>query len=81
MIILDAKITSKGQITLPLPIRKALGLVKGDKLRISVEGDHIVATPNNKSLRDLKGSLAQKNKPTLSCEEMNEVIRSQYDRN
>ena len=81
MTILNAKITSKGQITLPLPIRKALGLVTGDKLRISVEDDHIVAIPNNKSLRDLRGALAQKNKPTLSCEQMNEIIRAKYDRN
>lgn len=81
MTILNAKITSKGQVTLPHSIRKALGLVTGDKLLISVEGERIVATPSNKSLKDLRGVLAQKNKPTLSCEQMNKIIKAQHDRN
>ncbi|HVB10917.1 MAG TPA: AbrB/MazE/SpoVT family DNA-binding domain-containing protein [Bacillota bacterium] len=33
-----AKITSKGQITLPKPLREALGLADGDLLLVYVEG-------------------------------------------
>lgn len=37
-----ATITSKGQITLPVAARKALGLVEGQKVSIRIEGDGLV---------------------------------------
>ncbi|MDO4265810.1 MAG: type II toxin-antitoxin system PrlF family antitoxin [Eubacteriales bacterium] len=37
-----AKITSKGQITIPIAIRKLLGLKDGDKVLFVQEGDKIV---------------------------------------
>jgi len=37
-----ATITSKGQITLPVDARRALGLVKGQKVSIRIEGDALV---------------------------------------
>ena len=37
-----AKITSKGQITIPVAIRKALGVKDGDKVLFVQEGDKIV---------------------------------------
>ncbi|HID63648.1 MAG TPA: AbrB/MazE/SpoVT family DNA-binding domain-containing protein [Anaerolineae bacterium] len=38
-------LSSKGQIVLPKEIRQALGLRKGDRLRVTQEGDHIILTP------------------------------------
>ena len=35
-------ITSKGQITLPVEARRALGLHSGQKVAVRVEGDHLV---------------------------------------
>ncbi len=37
-----AKITSKGQITIPIAIRKALGVKDGDKVLFVQDGDKIV---------------------------------------
>jgi len=37
-----AKITSKGQITIPVTIRKALGVKDGDKVLFMQEGDKVV---------------------------------------
>lgn len=37
-----ATVTSKGQITLPAHARRALGLVPGRKVAITIEGDHLV---------------------------------------
>ena len=37
-----AKITSKGQITIPIAIRKSLGVKEGDKVMFIQEGDKII---------------------------------------
>lgn len=38
-------ITAKGQITLPVEVRRALGLRAGQKVRVRVDGDHLVVDP------------------------------------
>ena len=43
-----AKITSKGQITVPLKVRKALGVKEGDKLIFEQNGDEMVVRPGKK---------------------------------
>lgn len=35
------RVTSKGQMTIPLQIRQALGIRQGDSLLVTVEGDEI----------------------------------------
>ncbi len=37
-----AKVTSKGQVTIPKKVRSALGIRQGDILRLEVEGDRAV---------------------------------------
>ena len=37
-----AKVTSKGQITIPIAIRKALGLREGDKVLFMEQDGHVV---------------------------------------
>ncbi|CEO90074.1 MAG TPA: AbrB/MazE/SpoVT family DNA-binding domain-containing protein [Syntrophaceticus sp.] len=37
-----AKITSRGQITIPIDVRKKLGLKEGDKVIFIEEGDNII---------------------------------------
>ena len=39
---MDATVAERGQITLPKAIRDALGLVKGTKLKIELDGARIV---------------------------------------
>ncbi|MCU0504724.1 MAG: AbrB/MazE/SpoVT family DNA-binding domain-containing protein [Chloroflexi bacterium] len=37
-----ARLTSKGQVTIPHAVREALSLVEGDRVVFRVEGDHAV---------------------------------------
>ncbi len=49
-----AKITSKGQITVPLKVRKALGVKEGDKLIFEQNGDEMVVRPDKQKNRFAK---------------------------
>jgi len=40
-----ATVTSKGQVTLPAAVRRALGIATGDRISFAVEGDHAVVRP------------------------------------
>ena len=72
---LQSIMTSRGQITIPAEIRDKLGLISGNKLEFLIRDDQIIMLPINKSIRKLKGILP---KPdiTLSCDEMNEIIKN-----
>lgn len=53
----SAKVTSKGQITLPKAVREALGLAPGDRVLFRIEDQHalLARTPN---LLELAGSVS-----------------------
>ena len=71
-----AKITSKGQMVIPKPIREKLGLKKGDKLDFMImEGGEIVVRPAVHDVRELKGLLYRKGQSAVTVEEMNRTIR------
>ena len=44
----SAKITSKGQITVPLKVRTALGVKEGDKLVFEEHGGEMVVKPEKR---------------------------------
>lgn len=48
-------LTSKGQATIPVGIRRHFGLNSGDKLQYVIQDDHIVMVPARGSVRALKG--------------------------
>jgi antitoxin PrlF len=53
-----AKVTSKGQVTIPKSIREQLHIREQDQLLFSVEGDTILVTPlRRRPLEQLRGSL------------------------
>jgi AbrB family looped-hinge helix DNA binding protein len=69
-----ATMTSKGQITVPVQVRKALGLKAGDRIDIfETEGGQYAFRPKTGNIMDLYGILP---KPdfTVSIEEMNQAI-------
>ena len=69
-----AKVTSKGQITIPAEVRAELGLKAGDTVmfyRNPVGGYSVLA--RNKSIRDLKGQFPKVDR-VVSLEEMDEAI-------
>ena len=69
-----ATVTSKGQITIPVQVRKSLGLDAGDKIDfVEVEKGRYVIEARTGSIRDLEGCVPKLNYvPTI--EEMNEAI-------
>jgi antitoxin PrlF len=51
-----AKVTSKGQITIPKVVRDALGLIEGDDVLFRVEGD-VALLARTPQFLDLAGSI------------------------
>lgn len=43
-----ARLSSKGQVTIPVDIRRKLGLREGDKVIFAEQGDHIVILNSNR---------------------------------
>jgi AbrB family looped-hinge helix DNA binding protein len=52
-------VTTKGQITIPMALRKRYGIRANDKVDFIVEGDRIILMPI-KTLRDLRGAVTGK---------------------
>ncbi len=69
-----AKITSKGQITIPVQVRKALGLKPGTEI-LFFEGEkgEYIFRPRTGSIWDLRGCVPKLDH-TVSIEEMNQGI-------
>ena len=75
-----ATITSKGQITIPKPVRDELGLQEGDRVAFRVlEDGRVVVEPETVDILDLKGALKPKRKG-ISLADMDEAIRNQKGR-
>ena len=71
-----AVLTSKGQMTMPKEIRKALNLKPSERVIIVVEGDHAVIKPLKGNILDIGGSikLSGKEKP-IDFHEVREDVR------
>lgn len=54
-----AKVTTKGQVTIPKGIRDALGIRPNDKVDFERDGERIVLVPL-KTLKDLRGAVKTK---------------------
>lgn len=70
-----ATLTSKGQITIPVQVRTALGLDAGDRVEFVEVGKgefNIVAA--TRSVKELKGMLRVRRRKPVSIEEMNRAI-------
>jgi AbrB family looped-hinge helix DNA binding protein len=52
---METKLSTKGQIVLPGPIRRRLGLQSGDSLEVKVQAGRVVLTPRKR--RSSKGTL------------------------
>lgn len=59
----EAAVTSKGQITIPADVRKAMGLKAQDRVVFTVLHDGTtVMRAKTKSIKDMKGMLKHKGK-------------------
>lgn len=70
----SAKITSKGQITIPKAVRDTLGVRSGDRVHFLVRADGVVEMfPRTRDLLSLAGMLKSK-VSGVSVEDMDRVI-------
>ena len=73
-----ATITNKGQVTIPKKVRDAMNLHFGDKIEFVCEEEGIITVrPVKKSVDAVFGRLYEKDKRSLSTEEINEIVRKQ----
>ena len=71
-----ATVTSKGQITIPVQVRTALGLEAGDRVEfVELEKGQFAIVPATRSVREAEGLFRGKRTKPVSIEEMNAVIR------
>jgi AbrB family looped-hinge helix DNA binding protein len=83
---MQTKVSTKGQIVLPGPLRRRLGIQTGDALNVSVESGRIVLAPQRKNIRPpriTKDRLtglpvlnAGTNAPVLTSKEVEEILAS-----
>lgn len=65
----DATLTSKGQTTIPKPIRDGLGMKAGDKMRFTLMPDGVVIMRlKNKHFSDVAGMLHKKGRKPIPTE-------------
>jgi antitoxin PrlF len=71
----SATITSKGQITVPVSVREALGLDAGDRIEfVQIEKGKFAIVPATRSVRELKGMFQDRRRKPVTIEEMNAAI-------
>lgn len=83
---MQTKVSTKGQVVLPSPIRRKLGIRAGDSLDANIERGRIVLSPRTKRpyrariVRDpvtgLPALSAGPEAPTLTSKEVEEIIAS-----
>ncbi len=70
-----AIVTSKGQITIPKPVRDGLGVESGDRVEfVELERGVYTVVAATRDIRDLKGVIPKPAKP-VSIEDMNKAVR------
>lgn len=77
----SAKITSKGQVTIPGDIRKKLGLKTGDYLEFRLESDNkITVMPAKRNVDEVYGILYRKDQEAFTPEEMDEGVAEYFEK-
>ncbi|HEY3987829.1 MAG TPA: AbrB/MazE/SpoVT family DNA-binding domain-containing protein [Acidobacteriaceae bacterium] len=81
---MQTKVSTKGQVVLPGPLRRKLGIQAGDAMDVSVEAGRIVLMPHRKKTRKarivadpvtgLPVLCAGKDAPALSSREVAEIL-------
>jgi antitoxin PrlF len=76
-----ATITSKGQITIPVQVRTALGVDIGDRIEfVEVEKGQFAIVAATRSVRELEGRFQGKRSKPVSIAEMNAAIAKRASR-
>jgi AbrB family looped-hinge helix DNA binding protein len=75
-------VTSKGQITLPVEVRRQHGIEPGDRLVVQTVGGQIIVEPATASVDRLAGMLADLavGRPLVTIEDMEEAAAAGWAR-
>lgn len=83
---MQTKVSTKGQVVLPGPLRRRLGIHVGDSLDVNIDAGRIVLTPRKKPPRQariiadpvtgLPVLSAGADAPVLSSKEIEEILAS-----
>jgi len=69
-----AILSSKGQITIPLPVRQKLGVTTGDRVEfVELKDGNFALVPAVEDVRSLKGMVPKPDRP-VSVEEMRRIV-------
>ncbi len=81
---MQTKVSTKGQVVLPGPVRRRLGIQTGDPLEVNVESGRIVLTPRTRRrhqarivtdrVTGLPVLSVGPNAPALSSKEVEEIL-------
>ena len=81
---MTTRVSTKGQVVLPGPLRRKLGIRAGDPLEAKIEGGRIVLIPHRKrrhkakmvrdSITGLPALSAGPDAPVLSSQEVHEIL-------
>ncbi len=75
----EARLSSKGQITIPRDIRERLKLKLGDKVRFRIaDNGQVVVETARYHVEDLYGLLHRKRQKPVSVDAMDEAIRHRF---
>ena len=74
-------LTSRGQTTIPKPIREAVGLQPGDRVEFTLAGDRVLVRRAGADLSSLDGMLGHLGQEPVSIEDMNEAIQKAASEN
>ena len=69
-----ATLTSKGQITLPVEVRRALNLTPGDKIDFVATEDGFKLVVRDREIRSLRGRFEGRVSEPVTLEQMEEAI-------
>ncbi len=79
MAIAHAKVTSKGQITIPRSVRKTLGLRTGSRVAFRTSGrQQVHMQPETISVQALKGMCRRPRQRIISVADMQRAIRQRH---
>ena len=70
-------VTRKGQITIPVEFRRALGIHEGDSVTLLLEGDRIRLVRAESVVERTRG-VFRSDKPTLSARELREAAEEAF---
>lgn len=70
----EAKLTTKHQITIPKAVREALDLQAGDRVNFAIEDRRVTMTSKTFTAKDLKGALPKPER-SFTIEEIDELMK------